>query len=124
MLKRLNHAALAFFALLAVSLPASADGWDVSAVTAEITGAKPVIVAVGVAMLGAVALIVGYRLMPQQNRAGFRPVCFTRNRICQAPKDDTRHYPCPGHSARLLHPVQRLIFPLFIVLTFTKSISM
>ena len=63
MLTRLNHAALAFFALLAVSLPASADGWDVSAVTAEITGAKPVIVAVGVAMLGAVALIVGYRLI-------------------------------------------------------------
>ena len=64
MLKRLNHAALAFCALLAVSLPASAaDGWDVSAVTAEITGAKPVIVAVGVAMLGAVALIVGYRLI-------------------------------------------------------------
>ena len=52
MLKRLNHAALAFFALLAVSLPASADGWDVSAVTAEITGAKPVIVAVGVAKIG------------------------------------------------------------------------
>ena len=64
MFKRLNHAALAFFAFLAVSLPASAaDGWDVTAVTAEITGAKPVIVAVGVAMLGAVALIVGYRLI-------------------------------------------------------------
>ena len=64
MFKRLNHAALAFFVFLAVSLPESAaDGWDVSAVTAEITGAKPVIIAVGVAMLGAVALIVGYRLI-------------------------------------------------------------
>ena len=64
MLTRLNHATLLLFSLLAVSLPASAaDGWDVSAVTAEITGAKPVIVAVGVAMLGAVALIVGYRLI-------------------------------------------------------------
>ena len=64
MLKRLNHAALAFFAFLAVSLPASAaDGWDVTAVTTEINSAKPVIFAVGVAMLGAVALIVGYRLI-------------------------------------------------------------
>ena len=64
MLKRLNHAALAFFAFLAVSLPASAaDGWDVTAVTTEINSAKPVIIAVGVAMLGAVALIVGYRLI-------------------------------------------------------------
>jgi len=63
MLKRLNHATLLFFGWLAFALPASADGWDVSAVTAEITGAKPVIVAVGVAMLGAVALIVGYRLI-------------------------------------------------------------
>lgn len=63
MFKRLNHATLLFFGWLAFALPASADGWDVSAVTAEITGAKPVIVAVGVAMLGAVALIVGYRLI-------------------------------------------------------------
>lgn len=64
MLKRLNHATLLFFGWLAFALPASAaDGWDVTAVTTEINSAKPVIVAVGVAMLGAVALIVGYRLI-------------------------------------------------------------
>ena len=64
MLRRLNHAALALFVLLAASLPASAaDSWDVTAVTTEINSAKPVIIAVGVAMLGAVALIVGYRLI-------------------------------------------------------------
>ena len=64
MLRRLNYAALVLFALLAASLPASAaDSWDVTAVTTEINSAKPVIIAVGVAMLGAVALIVGYRLI-------------------------------------------------------------
>ena len=64
MLTRLNHATLLLFSLLAVSLPASAaDTWDVTAVTNEINSAKPIIIAVGVAMLGAVALIVGYRLI-------------------------------------------------------------
>lgn len=64
MLKRLNHATLLFFGWLVFALPASAaDTWDVTAVTTEINSAKPVIIAVGVAMLGAVALIVGYRLI-------------------------------------------------------------
>jgi hypothetical protein len=64
MLQRLNHAVLLFISWLAFALPASAaDGWDVTAVTTEINSAKPVIIAVGVAMLGAVALIVGYRLI-------------------------------------------------------------
>ena len=64
MLKRLNHATLLFFGWLAFALPASAEGgFTADAVVAEINSAKPVIVAVGVAMLGAVALIVGYRLI-------------------------------------------------------------
>ena len=49
--------ALSWLSCSLLSLPAmAADSFT-------ITSAKPIIVAVGVAMLGAVALIVGYRLI-------------------------------------------------------------
>ena len=56
--------ALSWLSCNLLSLPAmAADSFTADEVVAQITSAKPIIVAVGVAMLGAVALIVGYRLI-------------------------------------------------------------
>jgi hypothetical protein len=64
MFKKMQTGAIAALAYLIVALPASAaDSFTADDVVAQINTAKPIIVAVGLAMLAAVALIVGYRLI-------------------------------------------------------------
>lgn len=64
MFRKMKAAAVGLPLYLMATLPASAaDSFSADDVVAQINSAKPIIVAVGIAMLSAVALIVGYRLI-------------------------------------------------------------
>ena len=63
-LKRGGAAALLYFAATSGALAQqAAANWDTAGVVQEITSTRTTIIAVGVAVLGVVALILGYRMI-------------------------------------------------------------
>ena len=63
LLKRLGAVALVYFGLASGALAQQAANWDTAGVVQEITSTRTVVVAIGVAVLGIVALILGYRMI-------------------------------------------------------------
>lgn len=60
----LSLTTVSLFSFLFAANPALAQAtWDATAVTTELNGSKPIIVAVGTAIFGVIALIVGYRMI-------------------------------------------------------------
>lgn len=57
-------------ALLTVSSLSMADGWDVSAIVTSITGVTQIIISIGGAILGVVALTFGFKMVKGMLKSG------------------------------------------------------
>ena len=60
----------ACLALLTVSSLSMADGWDVSAIVTSITGVTQIIISIGGAILGVVALTFGFKMVKSMLKSG------------------------------------------------------
>ena len=67
---KLQKRLAAGMALLTFSAFSMADGWDVSAIVTSITGVTQIIISIGGAILGVVALTFGFRMVKSMLKSG------------------------------------------------------
>lgn len=67
---KLQKRLAAGMALLTFSAFSLADGWDVSAIVTSITGVTQIIISIGGAILGVVALTFGFRMVKSMLKSG------------------------------------------------------